>query len=489
MGLDGGMEKKPKRPGHFEQIRPGQNEAIDELRRIGRERLRSKDQDTFEKYQDFYAMDARSRRGWLDWILDYPKYISDVTMDEIINVAHEDALQELEDRNRKGLNRKDLEDDATRELYEQHRIEYAQWEKMLKTVVDSVWEQRRILEENKKIRADNARIASEGTGEKPKELLEEKRILLYIPGGGMAGIMPAFMVQSLNQLGIRADTFHTIAGTSAGGFVGAYYLSGVEDPRETQKGVSIYYENCTTPEFINPLRLKDPMSIKNLVGWMHEGEKKLNEGPIYRARKTGLYFGVVEHTGPEETPKAKFIDAKTAVPEPGSEFEDSRILSAARGSGTVPFVNAPFPKVNGIEYFDGAYDPMPIQTLIDQFNPTDILVLPTEPFDRIDEFKTRGAMSWVDWMLKKPRGTDSVLGQLQKFTKIKERMRQELEFIQKQRGVNIGILWPPSSEEIGPWERNQAKLMRVGLNAALGVFDAFRRERPEKLDMYVPDAS
>lgn len=385
-------------------------------------------QKRFEKMAEEHA-----DRGWLKRLLDRN---AEMTSEDF---AHDEALRDLDAFNKR-----------------QH-AEFKEWEKGLKVVVERLKEKKKNPEST------------------------EIRPLLLILGGGMKGPYSAGQVVGLNEAGITSEVFDTIVGISAGAGAAAYYTAG---PEQTRVGTSLFYEECTTPAFINFARLRDIMSINTLMKWMG-GPKKLDEGAVRRSRSK-LYFGVTrlsEVNKAAEDPKADFIDAINA--QPTLDSEHSRILSAMRSSMSVPMVNQEVPPVNGIEYVDGAFDPMPIQAAIEKFNPTDILVLPNTPFERLDAFKLSTGEYIVAELLKKFGSPGSLLslGQMEKFLLIKEQLRKSMEFIKEQQGVNVGIIWPPDSG-LSTFGQKPDEIKAAVLESARGVVEAFGEKQPHEIRLY-----
>lgn len=238
--------------------------------------------------------------------------------------------------------------------------EFEKWQEDLRIVVDNIKKKRELLDHP----------------DSPENQEAEIRPLLLILGGGMKGPYSAGQVVGLNESGIPADTFDNIVGISAGAGAAAYYAAG---PEQTKKRASLFYEECATRDFIDIWRgLGKVMNVKKLtMRYMGEGEKELDEDVVQSCR-ANLYFGVTKVPEGDDEPDAEFIDAKTAQP---------GLRPAMRASMSVPLVAGEIPLVNDVEYVDGAFDPLPVQKIIEKFNPTDILVLPNTPFDRLDAFE------------------------------------------------------------------------------------------------------
>lgn len=352
-----------------------------------------------------------------------------------------------------------LRDNASFEK-RQHE-EYEQWHEHLKEVLQRLQLRRRYLD------SPDDPESQEG---------KEIRPLLLILGGGMKGPYSAGQVVGLNEVGITADTFENIIGISAGAGTAAYYAAG---PEQTKLGASIFYEECASKTFIDWARgLGRIMNVQVLTErFMGTGKKKLDEEAVHEC-PAGVYFGATKLEKGDVEPEEIFIDAKEAAPD---------LRTAMRASMTVPLVAGEVPPVNGVEYVDGAFDPLPIQKVIEQFDPTDILILPNVPFDRLDAFK-QSNLEWVvaqvsKWGRKSDMtGSMVSLGQLEKFLLIKEQLRQSMEAIREERGVNIGMFFPPE-EGLSALGTDGDQIKSAVNESARAVFREFGVDEPRRLDL------
>lgn len=338
-----------------------------------------------------------------------------------------------------------IQEQAERENAEfnrQYDIELKRWQESLKPVVAAF-----------KAKRDYP----EGEGKK-------HRILILSLGGGMRGPYGAGQVIGLNEMELTAEKVDILYGISAGAADLAYYAGG---PENTKKGASIYSDECNSPEFLSfhPKRINNMMRAVDVVGGaMRKGEKALNVDAI-RNLPGEVYVQVTTVEGHE----AEMINVKTATPD---------IISAFEASMNVPILNAPGVKVNGKEYIDGGFDPLPIQKLINKFHPTDILILPNTPFKRIEEFPFS-----PDWTQHLPRSGS--LGSVKKFFQIASDLRHLLEDFSKREGVNIGMLWPPD-RGLDVLDIDSS-MIEIGVkDAAMDTIKQFGEE-PRDVELYVPE--
>lgn len=292
------------------------------------------------------------------------------------------------------------------------------------------------------------------------------RILIFGCGGGMRGPLGAGHVAGLNEVGLTANKADVLVGISAG-LANLFYYAGGK--LHTLRGAAIYYHQCATKAFLNLLRLHHVMDARVVGDVMKDGPQKIDQYTVRNGPE--IYAGIT----PKDDPSApvEFVDMKKAR---------SGLLSPAIATMNVPILFAPGVKVNmgslTIEYIDGAFGSIPIEELIEKFNPTDILVLPNVPFQRIEDFKS--APKWAE---KLPRVGS--IGTVRKFLQVSSELRKLLDYFQKEKGVNIGMLWPP--------ERGLATLNNDPDVVQLGIYDTIKdtieqcgEKLPKTIEMYLP---
>jgi len=324
--------------------------------------------------------------------------------------------------------------------------EFQAWEKNLRVVIDNLLEKR-----------DQRNL--DGTERK------DIRPLLLIMGGGMKGPYGAGQaLLGLPEAGLD-KVFDTVVGISAGAATATYFVGG--EP-QAAKGASIFYEECTKGEFIKFRRVHQIMNIDVVTEAMSHGEKSVDKQAVLDS-ETELYVGATR----KEDGEFELINAKTARP---------GMITAVGASMAVPLVYRKAIEVNGEKYIDGAFDPMPIERLIKQFKPTDILVLPNTPFDRMDAFELNPGQ-YLFAELAHQTGSLGSIGTVEKFLRVKEEIRKSLEYIQNQNKVNIGILWPPDSG-LSNLGTNPDKVEAAVIESARDVIKQFGSAQPRKLNLF-----
>ena len=278
-------------------------------------------------------------------------------------------------------------------------IEFKEWQKGLRVVISNFVE-----------RATNPE--------------SKRRTLIFIQGGGMKSANTAGRVIGLNMIGLTADKVDAVGGASGGTVSATEYVAG---PEETVKGAAMLTGPLASGEFINTgiSRVGETVKLAMVKELLEAGEFKLDEEAI-RKSKTELFYVVTLPVQGKNDPEVRFLDAK-------------RLDSMADGivsSMSIPFATGKIPKINGITYFDGGFAPLPIDQLIEHFNPTDILVLSPDSFETVDNIKPTPAESTIATLA----GAAS-LNQLEKALTLKQQWRRDLERVQKIKNVNIGMMW------------------------------------------------
>ena len=168
--------------------------------------------------------------------------------------------------------------------------------------------------------------------------------------------------------------------------------------------------------------------------------------------------------------RGELIDAKTAQP---------GMMNAIAASMAVPIAYKKAIEVNGKEYVDGTFSPVPLEEIVKKFNPTDILVLPQVPFNRTDAFE----LNFGEKIVAEFAHRFDSLNTVEKFLRIKEEIRKSMEYIQKQKGVHIGVLWPPDSA-LNPLTTDPDQVEAAVMESARGGIRTFGAEQPGKLDIF-----
>lgn len=278
--------------------------------------------------------------------------------------------------------------------------EYGEWHKRLEVVLGHILEKKN---------------SPEG---------KQRRIVLLIMGGGVQGAYGMGQLIALNKLGMGSESgiFKAVIGISAGSAAGASYMGG---DKQSEIGATIFEEECTSPEFINFSRIHKIMDADFLAETVRSGPKAIDQDAIRRSPTEFYVVATHRDTG------AELINAKTAKPDMVSA------LHASISIGILPFYGKQN-MVNEKMYADGAFDPVPIQKILDTFQPTDILVLPNSSFEGADGFVLSKEMFAIGSAVP----AIGSLGVAKKMLKNREEMRRFLEDVEQRTDVNIGFMWP-----------------------------------------------
>ncbi|MFC1687836.1 patatin-like phospholipase family protein [Patescibacteria group bacterium] len=182
-----------------------------------------------------------------------------------------------------------------------------------------------------------------------------RNITLVLFGGVMAGITGAGAIVALSEMGFK-NAFDRIYTYSAGFANASYLLTG-----ETQKGISIYYENLVDNKFINPFRFWKIVDINYLLHVMRD-VKPLNVNAIL-SQRSQLFVGLKNIT----TNKIEFIDVHSISPQ-----QYFKLLEA---SMSLPYLHPGSVMINNTPYEDIGGSDINIEKISLAHNPTDLLVI------------------------------------------------------------------------------------------------------------------
>jgi predicted patatin/cPLA2 family phospholipase len=186
-----------------------------------------------------------------------------------------------------------------------------------------------------------------------------RKLGLVIEGGAMRAVCSAGGAYALAKLGFT-DLFDEVYGTSAGAMNASYFLS--DQPK---LGISVYFENCTTRSFLNPLRIWKVIDVDYLFEQVVSREKRLDVDRVLSSRSR-LFVAVIDQcTGAGIT-----IDTKTTK---------APLLSVLKAATALPLLyNRPV-SIDGKPFLDaGLAIPFPIEQALEN-HCTDVLTLLTRP--------------------------------------------------------------------------------------------------------------
>jgi predicted patatin/cPLA2 family phospholipase len=212
------------------------------------------------------------------------------------------------------------------------------------------------------VAAIKGRVERMRAGEGPAD---GRKLALVVEGGAMRGVCSAGGVAALAHLGFT-ELFDEVYATSAGAMNASYFLSG-----QPASGISIYFDDCTTRLFINPLRFWKLIDIDYLFDRVVTAVKPLDVGRVLASR-TKLFVAVID----KRTGEGRVIDTRaTKAP----------LLSVLKAATAVPIFYNRTVEVDGSPYMDaGLAIPFPLEQALAN-GCTDILVLTTRPPDFITE--------------------------------------------------------------------------------------------------------
>jgi len=337
-----------------------------------------------------------------------------------------------------------MQEQAERENRDRERMleeERKEWDKMLAPVIKILKQKRDNSAENKK-----------------------QKVIIYAMGGGMRGPYGAGQVLALDEMGLTADKIDVLIGASAGMADLIYYASG-----QTYIGTSMYYDECTSPEFINLSRIKQVLDVSIVGKAMRSGEKAVDQKRIMEI-PTEVYALNTPVGGTD----AKLVDIKTATPD---------MIAPIEASMNVRLLKAPGIDVNGINMEDGSFGSFEIQRLIDKFqepgSELTILVLPNIPFRKLAEVPEPNR-------LVNQLPDSGVLGTIKKFARISQELRKTMQDCRKKQDVNIGILWPPD-RGLDTLDADPDLIKLAVADTIRDTIKQFGERQPEKVELYITE--
>lgn len=283
------------------------------------------------------------------------------------------------------------------------------------------------------------------------------RPLLLVTSGGMRGVYGGGTVLALRELGLL-DAFDVVVGISAGGPIAAYSLAG---DQQAEVGVSVYLEECTggpptNYPFIALYRLSKIVDVDFLHFVFGLGRKRIDVEAVRRSRPD-FYLGAFN----VETRQLDVINAKTAEPD---------MLTAIKASmAIVGCVEEPV-SLNGSRYLDGWLDPLPLQQLVERFQPTDMIVVPNCTVQQMQQRTTVSptvvALATLALRYRSRRIVEAVLTE-------PRRIAQSLRWLKQQHQVNVGVLWAPDNS-VHQLTTDPKKLLRAMKLAHWKTLEAFK---------------
>jgi predicted patatin/cPLA2 family phospholipase len=305
---------------------------------------------------------------------------------------------------------------------------------------------------------------SEGSAKVLERLFEKKRLmeegkphqhirpLLMILGGSLRGVYGGGCLIALEKHGLT-KVFDNVIGISTGAPSGAYFLTS-----QTELGSTIYLEECVKHPFFSLKRLAPGGSPAADVDFLLNvyrgkvGNKKLNQLELKKS-PSKLYFGVSNY----DTGKFELLLASDCLPD---------VVEGIRMSMTLPFIYQEYVEHKGRRYLDGGLtNQFPIQTTINEFKPTDILIFPNCSEAALEHESTIGDYLYDEMaLISLPRQLSrNIFNRHNKFV-------ESLNWLRARKSTRPHwlIVWPDN--KVGLFTQNTA-LLRSATNRSKKFFD------------------
>jgi len=261
------------------------------------------------------------------------------------------------------------------------------------------------------------------------------RPLILALSGVMRGVCGGAHAIALDKFGL-CSVFDVAVGVSTGAPMLGFFLAG-----QIKECLSVYWDEAAGKKFIDFNRLWKrgrPVADTDYICGVFR--TKMDQRAVIRSR-TSMYAAATNvHTG-----KGVLLDVKATKPDP---------IEAMHASCAMPRLCGRTVCIDGVEYVDGAASiALPVRKVIEQFNPTDILVLANGPMDEKEKWLGRNLAA----LLVKEFSRD-----FQKaFLNRNNLAERELTYLKRQKKCNYGIMW--SRDGIRPFERNSNVLQAAAL--------------------------
>jgi predicted patatin/cPLA2 family phospholipase len=143
-----------------------------------------------------------------------------------------------------------------------------------------------------------------------------RKLALVVEGGGLRGVASAGGAVALAQLGF-SEVFDEVYATSAAVMNASYFIT-----NQPLLGISVYFDNCTTRQFVNPWRFWKIIDVDYIFDYVAVHEKKLDVGRLITS-PSRLYVAVIDRTTGEgfmvdvrsaDVPPLQVLKASAAIP-------------------------------------------------------------------------------------------------------------------------------------------------------------------------------
>ena len=244
------------------------------------------------------------------------------------------------------------------------------------------------------------------------------RPLLIVMPGTMRGVAGGGQVTALHDAGL-VDTFDNVIGISTGAPTVAYFLAG-----QARIGTSIYYDDLPEHDFISLERglLGEHFADIDLLCSIMRGEvgEKALDTAALRTSRTHAHIPLTHY------PTAAY---KTF------NFDDSvDAVEVLRAAVALPIVYGELVYLDGVPYVDGGMSmPFPDRHMLDQLDPTDILVLANR--------SVHTTASLVERAFLQVLGADLPAPIMDGIIRMTDTIRERIDQLRARRDVNRAIIW------------------------------------------------
>jgi predicted patatin/cPLA2 family phospholipase len=279
-----------------------------------------------------------------------------------------------------------------------------------------------------------------------------RKLGLVIEGGAMRAVCSAGGAVVLAQLGY-SNLFDEVYATSAAVMNASYFIS-----NQPLLGISVYFENCSTRTFINPLRFWKVVDVDYIFDRVAVHEKPLDVDRVANS-PSRLFVGVIDKNTGEEL----MLDPRTSR-EP--------LLRVLKASAAVPLLYNRTVDIDGRPCMDGGLAiPFGIRHALDS-GCTDVLVLSTRPAHHLT--KKPGWLNRLMFYLLCARGNAAVNRVFaEQHLRSRECRDLSLGRVAPTRGANIATICADDEENLHHLTTDRQKLHASAVSYGRKVLRVF----------------
>ncbi|MGH7175275.1 MAG: patatin-like phospholipase family protein [Minisyncoccia bacterium] len=284
----------------------------------------------------------------------------------------------------------------------------------------------------------------------------QSRRAMYAGPGGMRGVFAGAVTSELESLKL-IQRFHFAFGGSTGALAVAYPFAG-----QAARGTDIYPNECLGGQFISYRRARTGrlMDLDYIASVFDTSPRVAIDHAALMRSKTECYFTLTN----AETGEGEFFPIR------GSR---ERLMRAVRATIAVPMFSDAI-ELEGKYYYDGGVGfPFPVREIIEQFHPTDLLIIA----NRTPEYRENGGILRRTWEHFANRNLPEAVRLAN--ARRGEVFEEGLAYLKHQTACRWLILW--GDPRLGAVTQDREKILRVIADTRRETVDLIRGLNPKSL--------